>query len=330
LVFFTDENALEWGIFCVVLASIGYSSGLVFYDAYLPEIAPKNMTDRISAKGYSYGYAGSVVLLLISILITQKYELFGFSDVGKATRFVFILVGIWWIGFAQIPFKWLPNNHSHRKIHRDILRNGYRELKKVFWNLKDLKNMKTFLISYFFYNMGVQAIMLLAVLFGTKELALSAAQLIPAIIIIQFIAILGATLFARLSEYKGNIFSLVSMILIWIGICLYGYTVTTVYQFYIIMALVGLVMGGIQALSRATFSKLIPSSHSEDHTSYFSFYDVTFYVSVVLGTFTYGLVEQITGSMRNSTLALGLFFIIGLAFLVFVKMPNEKSQTSKA
>ena len=328
LVFFTDENTLEWGIFCVVLASIGYSSGLVFYDAYLPEIAPKNMTDRISAKGYSYGYAGSVILLLISILITQNYEMFGFSDVGQATRFVFILVGLWWIGFAQIPLKWLPNNHSHRKVHRDILRNGYRELKKVFWNLKDLKNMKTYLIAFFFYNMGVQAIMLLAVLFGTKELALSAAQLIPAIIIIQFIAILGATLFARLSEYKGNLFSLVSMILIWIGICLYGYTITTVNEFYIIMALVGLVMGGIQSLSRATFSKLIPSAHSEDHTSYFSFYDVTFYVSVVLGTFTYGLVEQITGSMRNSTLALGLFFIIGLAFLVFVKMPNEKSQTS--
>ena len=188
--------------------------------------------------------------------------------------------------------------------------------------------MKIYLIAYFFYTMGVQAIMLLAVLFGTKELALSAAQLIPAIIIIQFIAILGATLFAQLSEYKGNIFSLVSMILIWIGICLYGYTITTVNEFYIITALVGLVMGGIQSLSRATFSKLIPSSHSEDHTSYFSFYDVTFYVSVVLGTFTYGLVEQITGSMRNSTLALGLFFIIGLAFLVFVKMPNEKSQTS--
>ncbi|MDG1104624.1 MAG: MFS transporter [Cyclobacteriaceae bacterium] len=328
LFFFTDENVLEWGIFCVVLASIGYSSGLVFYDAYLPEIAPKNMTDRISAKGYSYGYAGSVVLLLISILITQKYDLFGFTDVGKATRFVFILVGVWWFGFAQIPFKWLPNNYSHRKIHRDILRNGYRELKKVFWNLKDLKNMKIYLIAYFFYNMGVQAIMLLAVLFGTKELALSAAQLIPAIIIIQFIAILGATLFARLSEYKGNIFSLISMILIWIGICLYGYTITTVNEFYIITASVGLVMGGIQSLSRATFSKLIPSTHSEDHTSYFSFYDVTFYVSVVLGTFTYGLVEQITGSMRNSTLALGLFFIIGLAFLVFVKMPNEKSQTS--
>jgi UMF1 family MFS transporter len=330
LVFFTDENTLEWGIFCVVLASIGYSSGLVFYDAYLPEIAPKNMTDRISAKGYSYGYAGSVILLLISILITQNYEMFGFSDVGQATRFVFILVGLWWIGFAQIPLKWLPNNHSHRKVHRDILRNGYRELKKVFWNLKDLKNMKTYLIAFFFYNMGVQAIMLLAVLFGTKELALSAAQLIPAIIIIQFIAILGATLFARLSEYKGNLFSLVSMILIWIGICLYGYTITTVNEFYIIMALVGLVMGGIQSLSRATFSKLIPSAHSEDHTSYFSFYDVIFYVSVVLGTFTYGLVEQITGSMRNSTLALGSFFIIGLAFLVFVKMPNEKPQTSKA
>ena len=177
--------------------------------------------------------------------------------------------------------------------------------------------------------MGVQAIMLRAVLFGTKELALTPAQLIPAIIIIQFIAILGAILFARLSDYKGNIFSLTSMILIWIGICLYGYTVTTVDQFYIITAMVGLVMGGIQSLSRATFSKLIPFDHSEKHTSYFSFYDVTFYISVVLGTFIYGLIEQITGSMRNSTLALGLFFIIGLAFLVFIKMPNEKSQTCK-
>ena len=311
-----------------MLASIGYSSGLVFYDAYLPEIAPKNMTDRISAKGFSYGYAGSVVLLLISIFITQKYEMFGFSNVGEATRLVFILVGLWWIGFAQIAFKLLPKNESKKKVSRDIFRNGYLELKKVFLSLKKLKNMKMYLVAYFFYNMGVQTIMLLAILFGTKELELNSSQLIPAIIIIQFVAILGATLFAKLSDLRGNIFSLSTMIGIWIGICLYGYTVTNVNQFYVIAGLVGLVMGGIQSLSRATFSKLIPLN-SGDHTSYFSFYDVTFHISVVLGTFSYGLIDQITGSMRNSILILVLFFIIGLAFLIFVKIPNEKSQPSK-
>ena len=266
LFFFTSEDVLEWGIFCVMLASIGYSSGLVFYDAYLPEIAPKNMTDRISAKGFSYGYAGSVVLLLISIFITQKYEMVGFSNVGEATRLVFILVGIWWIGFAQIAFKLLPKNESKKKVSRDIFRNGYLELKKVFLSLKKLKDMKMYLVAYFFYNMGVQTIMLLAILFGTKELELNSSQLIPAIIIIQFVAILGATLFAKLSDLRGNIFSLSTMIGIWIGICLYGYTVTNVNQFYVIAGLVGLVMGGIQSLSRATFSKLIPLN-SVDHTS---------------------------------------------------------------
>ena len=170
--------------------------------------------------------------------------------------------------------------------------------------------------------------MLLAILFGTKELELNSSQLIPAIIIIQFVAILGATLFAKLSDFRGNIFSLSTMIGIWIGIWLYGYTVASVNQFYIIAGLVGLVMGGIQSLSRATFSKLIPLN-SKDHTSYFSFYDVTFQISVVLGTFSYGLIDQITGSMRNSILILVLFFIIGLAFLIFVKIPNEKSQTSE-
>ena len=185
-----------------------------------------------------------------------------------------------------------------------------------------------YLVAYFFYNMGVQTIMLLAILFGTKELELNSSQLIPAIIIIQFVAILGATLFAKLSDLRGNIFSLSTMIGIWIGICLYGYTVTSVNQFYVIAGLVGLVMGGIQSLSRATFSKLIPLN-SQDHTSYFSFYDVTFHISVVLGTFSYGLIDQITGSMRNSILILVLFFIIGLAFLIFVKIPNEKAQTSK-
>lgn len=320
--FYFTSDTLEWGILCVVMASVGYSSSLVFYDAYLPEIAPAHLTDRISARGYSYGYAGSSLMLIMSLVLIMKFEWFGFENSGEATRTVFLLVGVWWIGFAQIPFRNLPSNPFNRKATSHVILNGYRELKKVFADLRHQPNMKKYLISFFFFNMGVQTIMLLATLFGTKELKLGSSELIPVVLIIQFVAIGGATLFARISEKTGNIKALSTMLLIWIGICLYAYTITTINQFYIVAALVGLVMGGIQALSRATFSKLIPTD-SADHASYFSFYDVSYHLSVVLGTFSYGLIEHLTGSMRNSTLALASYFVIGLVFLLFVKMPKH-------
>ena len=325
--FFFTADSLEWGIICVVLASLGYSSGLVFYDAYLPEIAPAHLTDRISGRGYSFGYLGSAILLIVSLVLITFYDTFGFPDKGMATRTVFLIVGVWWVGFAQIPFKNLPSNVYNRKPTGKILLNGYLELKKVFLELKDLPNIKKYLISFFFFNMGVQTIMLLATLFGTKELNLGSSQLIPVILIIQFVAIGGAILFARISERKGNVYSLGAMIAIWIGICFFAYTITTVNEFYVVAVLVGLVMGGIQALSRATFSKLIPEN-AINHASYFSFFDVLFHLSVVLGTFSYGFIEQLTGSMRNSTLALASYFVIGFIFLIFVKMPRTKNATT--
>lgn len=322
--FFFTSNNLEWGILCVILASVGYSSGLVFYDAYLPEIAPSDMTDRISARGYSFGYAGSALLLILSLVIISNFDVLGFATQGYATRTIFLIVGLWWIGFAQIPLKFLPSNTFNRKPNGKILLNGYLELKKVFLGLKTQPNIKRYLLAFFFFNMGVQTIMLLATLFGSKELKLESSQLIPVLLIIQFVAILGATLFARLSDKKGNKFSLGTMILIWIGICLFAYTVTTINQFYIIAVLVGLVMGGIQSLARATFSKLVPRD-TIDHASYFSFYDVTFHISVVLGTFSYGFIDQLTGSMRNSTIVLASYFVLGFIFLMMVKMPQTKN-----
>ena len=318
--FFTDST-LEWGIACVILASLGYSSSLVFYDAFLPEITTEDQTDRVSANGYSYGYFGSALLLIVGLILIEKFDLFGFPDKGFATRTVFLIVGVWWIGFAQIPFRKLHDNIFNRNPQGNYLLNGYKELKKVFGQLKGLSNMKFYILAFFFFNMGVQTIMLLATLFGTKELGLGSAELIPTILIIQFVAIAGATIFAKVSSARGNIFSLKSMIVIWVGVCFYAYTVTTVNQFFIVAGLVGLVMGGIQALSRATFSKLIPVD-TKDHTSFFSFFDVTYHLSVVIGTFSYGFIEQLTGSMRNSTLALASYFIIGFIFLFKVKMPN--------
>ena len=322
LYFFTGEN-IEWGIICSVLASIGYSGSLVFYDAFLPEIVTMDKFDRVSARGYAMGYIGSVILLIINLAMIMNHHFFGLASDGTATRFAFLLVGLWWIGFSQITFNRLKDNVYDRKVTGNVLTEGYKELRKVWQSLEHLKVMKVFLWAFFFYNMGVQTIMYLATLFGSKELKLESSQLIMTILIIQLVAIGGAYLFAHLSKKKGNKFSLQVMVFIWVGVCFGAYFVYNQYEFYVLALIVGLVMGGIQSLSRATFAKLIPES-TIDHASYFSFYDVTYNISIVVGTFAYGFIEQLTGSMRNSTLVLMIFFMVGLGFLSFIKIPRSK------
>ena len=324
LYFFTGKN-IEWGILCSVFASVGYSGSLVFYDAFLHEIVTEDKKDIVSAKGYSYGYIGSVILLVINLVVIQMYDSFGLPNEGIASRIAFLTVGIWWIGFSLYSLSKLPENTHGRKPEGHYLLNGYKELRNVWHELKQLNGMRKFLLGFFFYNMGVQTVMYLAATFGSKELKLEASKLIMTVLLIQFLAVLGSYLFANLSKRKGNIFSLLSMIVIWIGCCFYAYTVTHEVQFFALAAVVGLVMGGIQSLSRATFSKIMPKE-TLDTASFFSFYDVTFNLSIVFGTFVYGYVEQVTGSMRNSTLALASFFILGMIFLFQVKIRDAKTQ----
>jgi MFS transporter, UMF1 family len=217
-----------------------------------------------------------------------------------------------------IPFTLLPDNPYGQKPTGNIWTNGYQEIRKVWSSLTTQYDLKRFLLAFFFYNMGVQTVMYLAALFGTDVLKLESGKLIQTVLVIQLVGAIGAWFFARLSKKKGNRFSLLVMITIWIAICIAAYFIANEYQFYVLAAIVGLVMGGIQALSRATYSKLIPEN-TVDHASYFSFYDVTYNLSIVLGTFSYGLIDQITGSMRYSALALGLYFIIGMVILFTIK-----------
>jgi MFS transporter, UMF1 family len=322
LFLFTDVSMLEWGIFCSILASIGYSSSLVFYDAFLPEIVTEDRYDRTSAKGYSTGYYGSVILMVICLILILNAETFGFEAGAEgtraATRYSFLLVGTWWIGFSFIPFFILPHNPYNQKPSGNIWTKGYQELRKVWNTLPNQPDLKKFLAAFFFYNMGVQTVMYLAALFGTDVLKLESGKLIQTVLLIQLVGSVGAWYFARLSGSRGNRFSLLAMIIIWIGICVASYFITSEYQFYGLACVVGLVMGGIQALSRATYSKLIPQS-TIDHTSYFSFYDVTYNLSIVFGTFSYALIDQLTGNMRYSALSLAVYFIIGMFILLSVK-----------
>lgn len=320
LYFFTGQN-IEFGILFAVLASIGFAGSIVFYNAYLPIIATPDQYDLVSARGFSLGYAGSVILMVISLVAISKPQLFGIVSEALATRLSFVLVGIWWFGFAQITFRRLPAEKKVEAPMATLLERGYREIRYVAGSLKNLRDLRLFLVAFFFYNMGVQTVIYLAALFGDSELHLPAQSLILTILIIQLVAIAGSYFFARLSSWKGNKISLIVMVLIWIMVCAYSFFMHTAFQFYVLGFVVGFVMGGIQSLSRATYSKLIPGQTS-GYTSYFSFYDVVEKFSIVLGTFAYGLVEQMTGSMRNSTLALSIFFVIGLFYLLRGKIPG--------
>ncbi|WP_339879756.1 MFS transporter [uncultured Algoriphagus sp.] len=324
--YFFDGHNLEWGICFSVLASVGYAGSIVFYNAYLPEISTPDRYDLLSAKGFALGYIGSVLLLVLNLLMIQFPSWFMLSDDGMAARFSFLITGIWWAGFSQIPFRVLPHNPYGKDIKKEILLKGYQEIKKVWMEVKQTKVMYRFLASFFFYSMGVQTVMYLAATFGDKELGLPGDQLIMTILIIQIVAIAGSYFFAFISKKYGNKLSLVIMVLIWVGICAGAYYVYTVYEFFALAFVVGLVMGGIQSLSRSTFSKLIPRN-TTDHASYFSFYDVTEKLAIVLGTFSYGFIEQITGSMRNSALSLGIFFLVGLGFLLLVTIPKKRFGT---
>jgi len=315
----TGAGNLDFSIFMFVIAAIGFWGSLVFYNSYLPEIATLDQQDAVSAKGYTFGYIGSVILQMICFVFVFFPSVFGLADEGAASRLSFLLVGVWWIAFAQIPFKNLPKGSPNFKEKQgSILTNGFKELKKVWQQVKANKPLKRLLFSFFFYSMGVQTVMLIATLFGEKELHLSTTKLIATILLLQIIAIPGAMLMSYLAKnFFGNVKVLIAVVLIWIGCCVYGYFIRTEIQFYILASVVGLIMGGIQSLSRSTYSKFLPQD-SPDHTSFFSFYDVAEKVALVLGMFSFGFIEQITGSMRNSIVAIAVFFIIGLVFLLFL------------
>lgn len=313
LYFFTAEN-LEWGIIAFTLAGIGYSGGLVFYNAWLPEIAPEGQEDQISARGYALGYIGGVILLIINLVMLLKPTLFGIHIPGMAARISFITVGIWWIGFAQYTFHYLPKRTSIKSNMANPVLNGYKELAKVWKEFQQTRVLRIYLSAFFFTMMAVLTIMYMAANFGKKEIGLKDEVLIPTILIIQLVGVAGSIGFARLSRRYGNMEAMMLSVIIWIGICVGAYYVTESVGFMILASIVGLVMGGVQALARSTYSRLLPQTN--DHTAYFSFYDVTEKMSVVLGTFLFGLLEMLTGSMRASILLLGVLFMLGLFFLI--------------
>ena len=317
LMYFFDKTHVTLGLLCFMFAGIGFYGSQVFYNSYLPEIAAEADQDRVSAKGYTYGYIGSVLMQMIGFGLVILMP-----DNPLPLKITFLLVGLWWVGFAQITFNSLPiNSIAERKERKNIFTNGFKELKIVWHQLKQMPVLKRYLTAFFFYSMGVQTVMLVAIDFGIKELKLADQKLIITAVIIQLVAIVGAIGMSKLSEKYGNINVLLFTVLLWISVCIAGYFITTEMHFYIIASLVGLVMGGIQSLSRSTYSKFMPPT--KDTASFFSFYDVTEKFAILIGLFTFGFIEGIS-SIRNSILSLVVFFVIGFFWLLSTAIKLKK------
>jgi MFS transporter, UMF1 family len=307
-----------WGY---VVATIGYAGGVVFNNSYLPIIATEDRYDWLSARAFTFGYIGSVFLLVVNLAMIIYYQELGFPDKSMPTRIAFLMVGFWWLGFAQIPRLRLPDD-SKTPLSMAAVSSGWTEFKSVFATVKMNKNLKNYLLSYFFFDAGVQCVLFMATIFAAKVLDFKTEDLILVVLILQVVAALGAWLFAKISAAKGNLWAITVMLVVWIFICISAYLVQSKMQFYVLGAVLGAVMGGIQSLSRSTYSKLIPAD-TEDVTSFFSFYDVTDKFAVVVGTFAFGFIDQLTGNIRNSTLALAFFFVAGLILIKNVKMPQK-------
>ena len=325
LFFFKGESTLWIALLCTVFASIGFWGSIVFYNAYLPEVAYPEQQDAVSAKGFIYGYVGSVLLLIFSLVLVQKPEWFGITDPTFAPRITFALVGVWWFGFAQITYKRLPNNKHNQKSDKDYIWNGFLELKSVFKSLNSQSHLKYFLMAFFFLSVGVQTIILMAGIFGSEELGLPTFNLILTILIVQIVAIFGAYLFSKLSDRIGNISTLKITLCIWGLVCLIAFVLhkdqpNVDNYFYAMGIVLGFVLGATQSLTRSTYSKLLPET--QDHATYFSFYDVTEKIAIVLGMIVFGLLIAITGSMQYSVLALSGFFF--MAFLCLFKLKRTK------
>jgi MFS transporter, UMF1 family len=367
MLFFFDESNLWLGILAFMLAAMGYVGSLVFYNAYLPEIAAPADRDKISAKGFSYGYIGSVLMQLIGFGLVMTM-----ADSGEASRITFLLVGIWWVGFAQIPFARLPKVELKAPQKGNVFKDGFSEIKKVYNEVKQMPVLKRFLRGFFFYSMGVQTVMLAATLFGSKLLRLADTKLIITVVIIQLVAIIGAYVMSNLSTKFGNLKVLMGVVALWIVICVAAFMTAgkaealkpeheqidllkkakkdagpnantasldqqikaaeddlaprqtpIEYSFYILAVAVGLVMGGIQSLSRSTYSKLMPET--KDTASYFSYYDLSEKIAIVIGMLSFGYIEELTGNMKNSVLSLIIFFAIGFFWLYSALVKQKKT-----
>lgn len=323
--FFFSPERLWVGVLGAILGSVGYSGSMVFYNAFLPEIATVQEQDRLSARGYSYGYLGSSLLLIGLLFMVSKFEALGFESELAVFMIGFVLVGVWWLGWSQWTFSFLPTETTNTSSStKKAIKGGVTALKNVWKSLKHQKELKQFLYAFFAVDLALQTLIIVAPLFAQNSVGMKGSELILVVLIMQFLGIIGAVLFSRISQLKGNIWSLMISTGIYLLICVLASVYSDKLVFYGLAGLMGLALGGVQSQARSCYSKLLPGL---GHTaSYFSFFDVLEKVAIVTGTLLYAAIayffagNEILSAPKIGMLVLAFFFLLAL----FLWLPLRK------
>jgi UMF1 family MFS transporter len=308
-----------------IIANIGFAAGNVFYDAFLPEIAPEGERDYVSGKGFAYGYLGGGLLLVINLLMIQHPGWFGIPDAAWGARLSFLTVGIWWGVFAIPTFLYVRDQGQGRK-HPHYIRRGFNTIATTMQKMRRFKDLLKFLVSFLIYNDGIQTVIVMAAIFGKEELGFSVFTLIGCLLMVQVIGFPSSLFMGRLAQRIGEKQTIYICLAVYCGIVIYGYFITTPMEFWVLGALVGLVQGGSQAISRSLYSSLLPLGHEAE---FFGFFAIANRFASIFGPLVFGVVANVTGSVRNSILALITFFIVGFIILMTVDVEQGKKSAKK-
>jgi UMF1 family MFS transporter len=304
-----------------IIALIGFAGGMVFYNAFLPEIAPEGEREYVSGKGFAFGYLGGGILLLLNLLMIEKHGWFGIPDAAWGARLSFLTVGVWWGLFAIPTFRFVRDRKDKVAAKVRYIRHGFKTLADTFRKMRRFTELVKFLISFLIYNDGVQTVIVMAAIFGREELGFEASTLIGCLLMVQIIGFPAALFMGRLAQWIGEKRTIYLCLIVYCIIVIYGFFMSQPWEFWVLGFLVGLVQGGSQAISRSLYSSLLPVGHSAE---FFGFFAIANRFASIFGPLIFGLVAVLTGSIRNSILAIIVFFIVGFLILMTVDVEQGK------
>lgn len=329
LLTFTGEGEWLWASLWVILGTLAFSGGNVFYDAFLTELVPEKQRDAVSSRGYAFGYIGGGILLAINLAAISFPQAFLLPDARVATQLSFLSVGIWWFVFSIPFFRHVRDRELVAPTRQPPLALAVSGIRSTLHTLRSLgryPELLKFLIAFWFFSDGINTIIKMATIYG-REIGIGQTDLIAALLITQFVGIPCTLMFGNIAERIGAMPTLITTLVIYLVIVTLGYFMQTALHFYLLAILVGLVQGGSQALSRSIFTRLVPVHRNAE---FFGFYSLSGKFASVFGPFLFGLVGQWTGSSRYGITSLALFFLAGIFMLLTVRLDKGKAEAEAA
>jgi UMF1 family MFS transporter len=315
----------QMAVLFYALASVGFSGGISINDSQIVDVTSPEKYNAVSALGYGLGYLGGGLLFAINVWMTLQPAFFGFADAADAVKFSFLMVGAWWLIFSiPIMLYVKDTNIVSDQSYSQIIKQGIGQLVGTFHEISKRKVIITFLAAYWFYIDGVNTVIKMAVDYG-MSLGFDTNILITALLVVQFVGFPAAILFGKIGNRFGAKAGILIALVIYIGVTIYGYFMSTSTDFYVLAIVIGLVQGGVQSLSRSVFASLIPENQAGE---YFGFFNMLGKFAAIIGPTLMGVVAYWTGSTRTSILALIVLFAIGGSILLRVKIEDHKVPAS--